>query len=131
MLWLFFACVDEIVVVASPDALDFGEVHFGADMPKGGWAVPQEVSISNQGENAVVLSLPEPNADLCLKGFAADAYPADLGEVSPGSAYVLSIGICEYQSGEATSEQAFALVVDTPGDTVEIAITFTPIRDNG
>lgn len=130
MFWLFIACAHEVKVVASPESLDFGEVHFGAEMPEGGWALQQEVTFSNAGEDAVVLTLPEPNADLCLDGFADDAYPADLGQVNAGSAYVIRVGICAYQSGEATTEQEFPLVVNTPEDTVSVTVTFTPIRDN-
>lgn len=125
---LLLACAPAVVVTANPDRLDFGEVVFGADMPEGGWAALQETSLTNEGEEAVALQLPEPESELCLDGFPAGVFPADLGIVDPGSSYILKVGICDYTEGDAGSEVEVPLLVDTATEPVTITVVFTPIR---
>lgn len=126
---LLLGCAPTVAVTANPDHLDFGQVIFGADMPEGGWAPIQETSLTNEGEEAVALQLPEPEPELCLDGFPDGEFPAELGVVDPGSSYILRVGICDYTPGDATSEVELPLLVDTPADPVTITVTFTPVRD--
>lgn len=128
---LLLACAEPAVDInVSPDQLDFGEVQFTAEMPDEGFA-QEEVVLTNASERETVLTLPPYDDDhLCIEGFDNDQLPQDLTSMTHQATYVLRVGICGYIPGEADSEVALTLTVQTDGtpSTVEIPITFTPIR---
>lgn len=128
---LTLACVQETVEFAfEPAVLDFGRVNFPPEMPDDGYAQLQ-LTVTNTGETDGHLTLPEPDAEIfCIEGFTTQEFPADVGEVNPGSAYVFTVGLCGYPPGTADSLVETALEITTDGlpETLTAPVTFTPNR---
>ncbi len=125
------ACGPEPVTFSfSPAVLEFGDVDFPPEMPDDGYAV-EVLSITNTGETTGELTLPEPDPEVfCIGGFSEATYPADLGEVRPGSTYVLNVGLCGYPPSMQDQLVETRFEVRTDGDpaVLTVEVTFTPNR---
>ncbi len=133
-LWvlLLAGCGPEPVSFSfDPATLEYGIVVFPPEMPDEGYA-RMTLSITNTGETDGNLTLPEPDLDIfCIAGFVKENYPADLGEVRPGSTYILDVGLCGYPPGMQDLLVETGFEVETDGDpaVLEVAATFIPNRD--
>lgn len=131
LLLLALACGPEPVTFAfDPASLDFGVVDFPPEMPDAGYA-QQVLTITNTGETAGNLTLPEPDPEIfCIEGFSEANYPADLGEVRPGSSYLLKVGLCGYPPGKQDQLVETSIEIRTDGDPAVLVadVTFTPNR---
>lgn len=132
-MFAFFAlaCGPETVEFAfDPAVLEFGTVNFPPEMPDDAYAQLQ-VTVTNTGETDGHLTLPEPDPEIfCIDGFTTQEFPADVGEVNPGSAYVFTVGLCGYPPGTADSvvESGVDITTDGVPETLTVPVTFTPNR---
>ncbi|MSQ02234.1 MAG: hypothetical protein EXR71_10145 [Myxococcales bacterium] len=113
-----------------PATLEYGIVDFPPEMPDDGYA-QMMLSITNAGETAGNLTLPEPDLDIfCIAGFVKENYPAELGEVRPGSTYLLDVGLCGYPPSmqDLLVETGFEVQTDGDPASLDVAVAFTPNR---
>jgi hypothetical protein len=126
-LSLLSACASSGLVTAFPTSLDFGTVDFIDDVPDGGFA-PTELTVRNGGESDLAILLTDIDFErLCVAGFAAS--PIDIGTLSPGSSYVLTVGVCGYdrEGGERDTLVSGSFNIDAEGaETVAVPWSFTP-----
>ncbi len=133
LLWALLGCSEEKTVIdleIVPTRLYFGEVSFDGEMPEEGRA-SDIVTILNEGQIATSLTLVAYDEDhLCIAGFPDPTVNASLGIIEPGASYVLTIAICDYLPGEATTEVETEVVLLTDGEppSFSIPIYFTPTR---
>jgi hypothetical protein len=131
LLLLLTGCASETVTFSmSPQPLAFGAVDFPPEMPDGGYAV-EMLSVTNTGDTTGSLTLPEPDPDIfCIAGFPEGSFPATLGEVGPGSTYILNVGLCGYPPGESGNLQQLSFDIETDGDPaiLTVEVEFTPNR---
>ncbi len=114
-----------------PEAIDWGEVDFLAEMPDGGYA-PVDLAITNGGDAVLHAVLAEFDFDhLCAPGFAADRMPAELPPLDPGQTYAIPVGACAYsaEGGERDTEVSGAIVITADGSDPEAEIpwSFVPV----
>jgi hypothetical protein len=131
MLLLALACAPETVsFTVDPQPLDFGVVDFPPEMPDGGYAQAQ-VSVTNSGEAVGSLTFPAPDPEIfCIAGFPEENFPVELGEVKPGSTYLLNVGLCGYPPGEAGEPLSVGFDLETSGEpaVVFVEVQFTANR---
>lgn len=131
LLFAALACAPEpVTFTVSPQPLAFGVVDFPPEMPDEGYA-QEQVSVTNTGETTGSLTFPEPDPVVfCIPGVSDGGFPLDLGEVRPGSSYVVNVGLCGYPPGEAGEEVSVSFDLETDGDpaTLTVEVTFTPNR---
>ncbi|MFZ5481335.1 MAG: hypothetical protein ACOZNI_31535 [Myxococcota bacterium] len=129
MIFWLVGC-GEVELEFSPGTLAFGEIDFSAELPEEGYA-PETVTITNTGEKAGTLWLPEYDTErLCLAGFDADReYPVELGLAEPGDAYVLDVAVCGFGSGELETEVRIGVdvLVDDDPEPFTLPVTYTPV----
>lgn len=124
---LLSACGSAGLVTAFPTSLDFGAVDFLDDVPSGGFA-PTVLTVRNGGEADLAIALTDVDFErLCVAGFAAS--PIDIGTLSPGSSYVLTVGVCGYdrEGGERDTLVSGAFTIEADGaEPVVVPWSFTP-----
>lgn len=129
---LLLACARPYVIEVSPAVVDFGVVDFAVEMPEDGYP-PEPVTITNKGED-VVLGLALASYDVervCVQGTPSGDLPIPLGDVGPGSFYLLNIAVCGLVAGDLDEEVRTEVVLTTLGDppSLTIPVTWTPVRD--
>lgn len=133
LMFLLLACSDEKTLIdleITPTRLYFGEISFDGEMPEGGYAT-ETVTITNESTFPVSLILAPYDADhLCIDGFPDANEEAPLALLDVAAFYVLTIGICEYLPGEATTEVETEVLLLTDGTpaSFSIPVGFIPTR---
>lgn len=134
MLLYLFACATEVEISILPASLDLGDVDITADMPDEGYYAAGVITLTNDGENTVALSLPEyETTSLCLQGFTTQEFPVSLGDVEQDQSFAITVGICGYPPGSDGSPVSAPFEVWTDGtpDTLDLIVTFTPHQVTG
>lgn len=128
------ACTPPATLDASPQMIAFGDVYItGNERPEDGWAGIAEVKVRNDGDATVAARIEAyDHQALLLQGFDDLPAPLDLGDLAPGSEYLLRVGIAGYADGESDSVQEKTIEVgaellDSP---LVITVHYTPHRRN-
>jgi len=121
-------------LVADPDTIPWGEIDFQEDKPEGGYNA-QTITLTNTGTedtvNATVVAFDFDH--LCLDGFSS--IPIEIPELNPGSSYVLTVGVCDYnrETGERDDVITGEIGIEHDGTNSPTVISwqFVPIEDLG
>lgn len=115
LFWLIACKSPEVVLEFDPNPLDFGEVAITPDMPDVGYA-QKELSVINAGEEEVTLSLaPYDTQWFCIEGFPDAEVESELSTLSPGSSYLLNVGICDHEAGTFDTDVDLTIAILTDG----------------
>lgn len=124
-IWLLACQTPEAILTFNPNPLDLGTVPFVNEMPEGGYAQAQ-VSLKNEGEEDIFVTLPPIDADrLCVEGFPDPSQSYDLDTLPPGGEYLLNVGVCGHIAGELDMQIDTSLSVHTDGDPVVFTLDIT------
>lgn len=133
MLGTLGACGGDKQVVdleIDPQRLYLGEVSFDGEMPAGGYA-SAVLTITNESGFPVALTLAAyDDAHLCIEGFPDASEDALLALLDDAAFYVLNVGICAYDPGEATTEVETEILLLTDGTpaSFSVPVGFVPVR---